>query len=89
VQHQKSLGLPADLHMFLCCGLLHWFLDVETRVHPRMTSRWLRRADFIPRLSAASVEGAFLEVAAASPVRMAAANFGRRVTTTLEGLKVT
>jgi hypothetical protein len=34
------------------------------------------------------VEGAFLELAAASPVRTAAAKFGRQVTSTLEGLKV-
>lgn len=46
------------------------------------------RADVVPRLSAASVEGAFLELAAASPVRTAAAKFGRQVTSTLEGLKV-
>ena len=48
----------------------------------------MRRADVVPRLSAASVEGAFLELAAASPVRTAAANLGRKVTSTLEGLRV-
>lgn len=42
----------------------------------------------MPRVSAASVEAAFMELAAASPVRTAAANFGRRVHSTLEGLKV-
>ena len=42
----------------------------------------------MPRVSAASVEAAFMELAAASPVRTAAASFGRRVHSTLEGLKV-
>jgi hypothetical protein len=42
----------------------------------------------VPRLSAASVEGAVLELAAASPVRNAAAQLGRKVTSTLEGFKV-
>ena len=46
------------------------------------------RADVVPRLSAASVEGACLELAAASPVRNAAANLGRKVTSTLEGFRV-
>ena len=46
------------------------------------------RADIVPRVSAASVEAAFMELAAASPVRTAAANFGRRIHSTLEGLKV-
>jgi len=41
----------------------------------------------VPRLSYASVEEAFLELAAASPVRSAAQSLGRRVTSTLEGLK--
>ncbi len=42
----------------------------------------------MPRVSAASVEAAVMELAAASPVRTAAAKFGRRVHSTLEGLKV-
>jgi len=46
-----------------------------------------RRGDVVPRLSYASVEEAFLELAAASPVRSAAQSLGRRVTSTLEGLK--
>ena len=41
----------------------------------------------VPRLSYASVEEAFLELAAASPVRSAAESLGRHVTSTLEGLK--
>lgn len=42
----------------------------------------------VPRLSYASVEEAFLELAAASPVRSAAQTLGRRVTSTLESLRV-
>ena len=42
----------------------------------------------VPRLSYASVEEAFLELAAASPVRSAAQSLGRRVTSTLDSLRV-
>jgi hypothetical protein len=53
----------------------------------KQSSGTARRGDVVPRLSYASVEEAFLELAAASPVRSAAQSLGRRVTSTLEGLK--
>lgn len=46
------------------------------------------RADVVPRLSYASVEGAFLDLVNSSPVRNAAASLSRKVTNTLQGLKV-
>lgn len=48
----------------------------------------MHRADVVPRLSYASVEGAFLDLVNSSPVRNAATSFGRKVTQAFEGLKV-
>ncbi|KAK9788836.1 hypothetical protein WJX73_008421 [Symbiochloris irregularis] len=45
-------------------------------------------ADVVPRLSYASVEGAFLDLVNSSPVRNAAASIGRKVTNTFQGLKM-
>ncbi len=72
-----------------CCSAARLHHVIMMRLAIIEVLNWqVCRADVVPRLSAASVEGAFLELAAASPVRTAAAKLGRRVTSTLEGLKV-
>ncbi|BDA50637.1 probable Sn1-specific diacylglycerol lipase alpha at N-terminal half [Coccomyxa sp. Obi] len=83
-------GAPPGLGPISCIALgcaAVFSLELAEMVTPFTTSV-VYGADVVPRLSAASVEGAFLELAAASPVRTAAAKLGRRVTSTLEGLKV-
>ncbi|KAK9827419.1 hypothetical protein WJX74_000870 [Apatococcus lobatus] len=83
-------GAPPELGPVRCIGIgpaAVFTQDLAEACNPFMISV-VHGTDIVPSISYSSVEGIFLDLVSASPMRRAAKDIGRRFNETIEGIKV-